>query len=159
MSRTIFKHIMFCTDFSENADRAFDVVLHLLQGNPGSSLVLFHIIPQPEAQFWKSYLYEVEDVEDKSGHDIDEKIEQTYIVRLPLKTGYTIVVEAGKVDEKILDYADKNDVDLIVIGRQGRSTSGTFLFGNITEKVARKSRCPVLIVPATFFFSEGEGES
>ena len=52
-----------------------------------------------------------------------------------------------KEDVQILECARKNNVDLIIIGREGKSTWGTHLFGNITERVARKAECPVLIVP------------
>ena len=39
------------------------------------------------------------------------------------------------------------DVDLIVMGRQGQSSIGKVLFGNVTEKITRKAPCAVLVVP------------
>ena len=35
---------------------------------------MFHVIPEPDAQFWKSYIYEVDDVDNKAKQDIDRKI-------------------------------------------------------------------------------------
>ena len=36
------------------------------------------------------------------------------------------------------------------MGRQGHSALQKALFGNVTEKVARKARCAVLIIPLDF---------
>ena len=57
----IFQRILFCTDFSRNADLAFSFALDLARRTPGTLLYLLHVIPEPEAQFWKTYLYEVEE--------------------------------------------------------------------------------------------------
>ncbi|HOD52626.1 MAG TPA: universal stress protein, partial [Candidatus Hydrogenedentes bacterium] len=57
-----YERILFCTDFSENAEFAFDYALDASVRRPGSILYIFHVIPEPDAQFWKTYLYEVEDV-------------------------------------------------------------------------------------------------
>ena len=36
------------------------------------------------------------------------------------------------------------------MGRHGRSSLEKMLFGNVTEKVARKAECAVLIIPLSF---------
>ena len=81
--RNIFKKILFCTDFSENSDAAFYYALNIAEGNPGSELIILHIIPEPDAQFWKSYIYEVDDVDEKAKSDIDEKIREAYLSQIP----------------------------------------------------------------------------
>jgi len=145
-----FKRILFCTDFSENADFAFDYAVDAATRRPGCELFLLHVIPETEAQFWKSYLYEVDDIDQKAKHDIDIKIDTNYKPRVPEGLMFKIEFVVGKDYIKILEFADENDIDLIVIGRQGRSGLQKALFGNVTEKVARKSKCAVLIVPMSF---------
>ena len=145
--RNIFKKILFCTDFSENADAAFYYALNIAEGNPESRLVLLHIIPEPDAQFWKSYLYEVEGVDKKAREDIEEKIRTMYLSKIPSEVSYEVKTVAGKADQKILELADEESVDLLVIGRGNRGGLGTLFFGKITEHVARRASCPVLIVP------------
>ena len=44
-----YERILFCTDFSENADFAFDYAIDAAKRRPGSTLYLFHVIPEPEA--------------------------------------------------------------------------------------------------------------
>ena len=117
---------------------------------PGCTLYLLHVIPEPDAQFWKTYIYEVDDVDNKAKHDIDEKIEASYLKRVPPGVNLEIAIEVGKDYQKILEFAEAKDIDLIIIGRQGRSTFGKVFFGSVTEKVTRKASCAVLVVPLSY---------
>ena len=61
-----------------------------------------------------------------------------------------VEVRIGKDYLKILEFAEEKNVDLIIIGRQGRSTLGKVFFGSVTEKVARKAKCAVLVIPLSY---------
>jgi nucleotide-binding universal stress UspA family protein len=74
--------------------------------------------------------------------------------------GYTgvapeLLVQQGFVPEAIVAFANRNDVDLIVMGTHGRQGLDRLALGSVTEKVLRKARCPVLAVrkPAHDFVS------
>lgn len=56
------------------------------------------------------------------------------------------VVLRGNAYERILDYADESDADLIVMGTHGRTGVDRYLLGSVTEKVVRTSDVPVLTV-------------
>ena len=56
----------------------------------------------------------------------------------------------GKDYLKILEFAEEKNIDLIIIGRQGRSSLGKVLFGNVTEIITRKANCAVLVIPLSF---------
>lgn len=144
-----FSQILFCTDFSENADFAFSFAVDAASRRPGSRLYLLHVIPESEAQFWKTYIYEVDDVDTKAKHDVDERIE-TYRSKLPEPIEFSVEIRVGKDDQEILDFARQRQVDLIVMGRQGRGALQKALFGNVTEKVVRKADCAVLVVPLSY---------
>lgn len=145
--RNIFKKILFCTDFSANADGAFRYALNIAEGNPESEIVIFHVVPEADAQFWKTYIYEVDRVDDKARSDIDDKVKKAYLDRIPANLSYSIRMAVGRPDQKILEAAVEIGADLIIMGRRGSSGVGTIFFGKTTEHIARKVRCPVLIVP------------
>jgi len=145
----LFEKILFCTDFSENADFAFQYAVKQMR-TKRAQLFLLHVIPEPEAQFWKTYLYEVDDVDNKARTDIDEKIEAAYLSKLPKGVDIKLEFRIGTDAAEILKYADEIEADLIVIGRQGRSSLGKVLFGNVTERVVRKANCAVMVVPLSF---------
>ena len=50
LPETRFKRILFCTDFSESADAAFEFALDAAIRRPGSTLFLLHVIHEPDRQ-------------------------------------------------------------------------------------------------------------
>ena len=52
----------------------------------------------------------------------------------------------GHPYEEIINIAETENVDLIVMGTHGRSGIAHFLIGSVTEKVIRTAPCPVLVV-------------
>ena len=52
----------------------------------------------------------------------------------------------GNADEEILNYAEKNNVDLIIMATHGRSGISRFAFGSVADRVPRHSTIPVLLV-------------
>ncbi|MDD5082511.1 MAG: universal stress protein [Dehalococcoidales bacterium] len=76
----------------------------------------------------KEYLAGVEDILTKDG------------------VGAKSVIVEGKAAETIVDYAENNGVDLIVMSTHGRSGPSRWAFGSVAEKIIRSSIIPVLIV-------------
>jgi len=54
--------------------------------------------------------------------------------------------EVGRPSRTIVDYADENDVDHIVMGSHGREGVSRILLGSVAEAVMRRSTVPVTIV-------------
>lgn len=54
-------------------------------------------------------------------------------------------VRHGTPHAEILDYADEQNIDLIVMGKRGRSDIDRVLLGSVTESVVRNADVPVLI--------------
>src|SRR3989339_909494 len=96
MTPTMCERILFCTDLSENADFAFLFALEAARQRPGSQLYLLHVIPETEAQFWKTYVYEVENVDNKAKHDIDQRIQEAYLPRVPEGIELKVEYRLGK---------------------------------------------------------------
>lgn len=148
-----YDRILFCTDFSLNADYAFHFALKAAERSGTATLHILHVIPEPEAQFWQTYLYEVEDVEGKARDDMDRKIREAYMDLIPEQITPVTAIRQGKTHEAILHYAGEINANLIVMGRQGFTGLGKAFFGNVTEKVVLHARCPILVIPYTH--SEG----
>ncbi len=142
-----FKRILFCTDFSESADAAFDFALDAAIRRPNSTLYLLHVIHEPDAQFWRSYLAEVENVDADAKRAIDAKVASAYLSRVP--TGLELKVEfrIGSESAAILEFANSARIDVIVLGRHGHGGVGKRLFGSVAERVVRRAECAVLVVP------------
>jgi len=79
----------------------------------------------------------------ENSHVLLREIENKY--SNGLSTTYLTVVDTAT--HGIIQQAEEWDAELIVIGTHGRTGLYHFLMGSVAEHVARKSACPVLIVP------------
>ena len=145
-----FKRILFCTDFSESADAAFEFALDATVRRPGSTLYLLHVIHEPDAQFWKSYIAEVDNIDADARKTIDAKVAAAYLSRVPPGLDVKVEFRIGPDAATILEFAKATQIDLIILGRHGHSSVGKALFGSVAEKIVRKAECAVLVVPLSY---------
>jgi nucleotide-binding universal stress UspA family protein len=68
-----------------------------------------------------------------------------------------LVRESSDVRREILVAAQALMSDLLVIGSHGRSGFERLMLGSVTEKVVRKSPCPVMVVPPRAQGATGPG--
>jgi len=63
--------------------------------------------------------------------------------------GIEVVVDilAGVPADEILFFAKENEIDLIVMGTQGRKGLGLIVFGSVAEKIVKNFGGPVLTIP------------
>ncbi len=127
--------------------KAFYYALNIAEGNPGSELIIYHVIPEPDAQFWRTYIYEVDDVDRKARTDIDKVIEESYLTKIPEGITHSVRMAIGNVGEEILEISKNEDIDLIVIGRGGGMNMINRLLGDFVKKLIHKADCPVLVIP------------
>ena len=57
-----------------------------------------------------------------------------------------VEVKSRDVARAIMEYAEQNEIDLIVMGASGMGNVKAFLIGSVSEEVLRKSICPVTVV-------------
>lgn len=81
---------------------------------------------------------------EKGQKYVDEVKERT--VEKTIKVQTEILVAVNSVVKEIVEYAEKQDVDLIVIGTRGMSGLKRILFGSTSSGVVTYAHCPVLVV-------------
>ncbi|MHB1167812.1 MAG: universal stress protein [Longimicrobiales bacterium] len=67
-------------------------------------------------------------------------------------------VANGDPAEVILQRAEENDADLLVLGTHGQGALARALIGSVSSLVARRARCPVLMVPPRYWQERRERE-
>ena len=140
------KKILVGCDFSPDSGQAFNHALSLAQEFE-AELHLAHVI-EPPAQ---PDLHKV----DKP---VSEEIQQDYRDFLTQKLKDMVPEEArywctpqtslleGQPYEKIVRYAETEDIDMIVLGARGHGLVKTLFLGSTTDRVVRRAPCPVLSV-------------
>ena len=59
----------------------------------------------------------------------------------------TTFTQLGNTRDEILATAEEWHADLIILGTHGRTGFDHFISGSVAESVARRAKCPVLIIP------------
>ena len=142
--------ILVGIDGSELARRAVEYAVSLAMHNKGGVLLL-HVIgvePKTPPSIWTTSEVEQRDREYIEKLRIaGESLLQEESSRIAL-TGVRVSthIEFGNPAEKILEVAEREGVDMIVIGVRGASKWKRLLLGSVSEKVIEGARVPVLIV-------------
>ncbi len=138
--------ILVGCDFSPDSGQAFKHALSLAQEFQ-AELHLAHVIEPPT----QPGLHK----EDKP---VLEEMQQNYQDLLIGKLKEMVPAEArnwctpqtglleGQPYEEIVTYAESKDIDMIVLGVRGHGLVKTLFLGSTTDRVVRRSPCPVLSV-------------
>ncbi len=136
---TGFKKIAIAIDGSINSRDAVDAGIELA-GVTNASVDAIYVIHSSLTKSNSSSLSE----EGKKATD--------YVKNEGEEKGVDVksVILEGNPAEKIIEYAEKNDADLVVMGTKGHSGIKRFMLGSVAENVVRHSMVPVMIVQSKF---------
>ncbi len=146
------KKILIAVDESENARRAVSYVSQLLEGIKGFEILILHVIPQPEEDYFSTSAEK-----DKWPGEHQLKVDAM------LKNYRELLIGEGfepadvsvrstlrycpSLAECILVERNQTKCSTIVVGRQGLSRSEEFLFGSVSSKIVNHARdCTVWVV-------------
>jgi len=140
------RKILYCTDFSENAEAAFVYALEMA-GKYQAGLDILHVLPPVLNPILTDTEWVVpEEPVASLISKIEERMQQVYGERVGENIESRLVVLDGHVSSEIIRYARENDVDLIVMGSYGLSGMGLVFFGSVANRVAHKAPCSVMII-------------
>jgi universal stress protein A len=145
-----YKKVLFCTDFSENADCAFDYAFGIAKRDD-AVLYIVHVTPSnPEGNaILSKYATETElsKIQENLRKDLAQKFNDRYLIQIRDQAKVKIVTKSGNAYEEILRFAMEEGIDLITIGTHGKTGLEHVFLGNIAEKIVRYSPVPVFIIP------------
>jgi universal stress protein A len=142
----LYQTILLATDFSPTSTDAFEEALRMAR-EFGSALKIMHCyeLPAPLAlPYATASLYEGLDREARLG--AEKKLER--LIRRAADRGVaaTPVLRQGFPDVEIVDSAERERADLIVLGTHGRRGASRLLLGSVAARVVATAGCPVLTV-------------
>ena len=138
------KHVLVPFDGSAAAEAAVNMVN---EDFPDASLTLLYVM-EPMADYSRHRSFPGYTEQDEFANEREKGEHLLKSAQNFLDKDRTVTTEliAGSPARAIIDYADGNDVDHIVIGSHGRSGLSRFLLGSTTETVVRRSAIPVTVI-------------
>lgn len=142
-----FMKILAPTDLSELCCSGLRYALELAR-EQSAEIVVLHVIPVSEG--WFSSREEngpVRDLMAKEQVALDQFLQDHFSESLNL-VEIRQKIEVGTPSSNIVEMAEREEVDLIVMSTHGRTGLKHMLMGSVTEKVIARAHCPVLSIPA-----------
>ena len=141
--KTIFSKILIAIDGSDASMDAVDYAISLSK-QYNAEIYALHVIradvdlfgPHDTSEYTTEMRNEGEKYMDKVRLKANEK-------NIQIKTE---IISSTNMAGGIVEYAEENDIDIIVIGTRGRSGFKKLLLGSVASHVVTYALCPVLVV-------------
>lgn len=132
--------ILFPTDFSAYGQEALGWAT-VLARDTGAMLIIAHV-EEPPMAYGGGEMYFPTEEGDR------EELRRALVKIVPTdpKVRFEHKLLVGDPATAIVEAAEQESVDLIVIGTHGRTGLTRLLMGSVAENVVRKAKCPVLTV-------------
>ncbi|AKB53169.1 universal stress protein [Methanosarcina sp. A14] len=139
------RQVIIATDGSETANEAADFGIEMI-GCSGAKVYAIYVIDTtpyrsvPLDKIWSDKVLEEFEKEGREATSYIEKIGKAAGVEVESR------VLKGHPAEKIVTFAEDNNIDMIIMGSLGKSGYERVLLGSVSEKVIRHAKIPVLVV-------------
>jgi len=139
----LFKNILVPYDGSSQSKHAFKVALDMAK-KYNSKLSMITVLDTygfwGRSTLWDKVMKDVENFvtkEFKSFKPAAKKAQVSFISK---------IIESPSITKAIVSYSKSKKIDLIVMGAHGITGWNKLILGSVTNGVAHRVRCPVLIV-------------
>ncbi len=133
------KKILVGFDGSEGSENALNKAMMFIDDD--GELLLLAVVPSPDDKsFVDTEIYAT--LKQKAKNLIFQVIEDIGEHSFDVRG----IVEEGNIAAKIIDIANQENCDLIVLGSKGTSELGQYPIGSVANKVVQYAHKPVMVV-------------
>jgi nucleotide-binding universal stress UspA family protein len=147
----MFRSIVVGTDGSDTATQAVRQAADLAR-SVGAKLELVSAYePVSEARLREERRQAPEDLQwaINPREDVDSTLESAADIARQAGVEVEVFSRQGDPADAILDVAEEQDADLIIVGNKGMTGAKRFLLGSVPNKVSHHAPCSVLIIRTT----------
>lgn len=139
------KRVLVAIDGSSKAWDAFEFAVEKF---PEAEVTVFHVIDPVEGGYavGSGLPRSSEDWYEEQRADADSLFEEARERAAGTDVPIHSAVEVGRPSQVIVEYADDEGFDHIVVGSHGRSGVSRILLGSVAETVVRRSTVPVTVI-------------
>lgn len=157
MQEKPFSRVLVAIDGSISSMHTIDYAISIAMKN-NSQLVILYVIDVYKYPYLPSsiilaptfgsekYLEEKNEAEEQM-NKIKEKYKQKTKNNIDSKELKTEIVEGAKsAATTIMEYAESENIDLIIIGSKGRTSFKKLLLGSVSSDIIKNAHCAVLVI-------------
>ena len=152
-----FSKILVAVDGSESSMDAVDYAISITKKSCGNaSLIALHVMYPPAGYAYSDNILgfvtpsSIEDLLEKCKQEFqpwfDKIKEKAYKNNGKIQLKTDLILTPASIVGAIIQYAEHEKVDLIVIGTRGRSGIKKMLLGSVAAGVVTYAHCPVMVV-------------
>jgi nucleotide-binding universal stress UspA family protein len=145
MELTISK-VLVPIDFSEYSKMALDYAVQFAKHFKSELILIYVIEPIVYPSDFGLGQIPINQVDFEIHSRSEEELRKLIEEKIPAEVKASHIVRTGKPFLEIINTAQDNNCDLIIIATHGHTGIEHILFGSTAEKVVRKSPVPVLVV-------------
>jgi len=152
---TQIKKVLYATDLSKNSSYAFLYATDMAKRHHARIVILHAIEPIPP--YAEVYTGMTDEIKRKQQEETVEEIKkhlQDFCKKAEAQMGppcieliSKILIPHGHPPEEILNAADEEDCDVIVLGTHGKGFLAHTFLGSVSNAVLHRTRKPVFVIP------------
>ncbi|MYL51112.1 universal stress protein [Halobacillus litoralis] len=138
----MYKKILVAADGSNHSIRTAERAAELANLQGDGEITIVYVIDSEQSK--SDVLSEGDQgMVEQRRHQRLKPIEEIFQQK---NASYQIKIQHGEPGPTIVNYANENNFDLVVIGSRGLNTLQEMVLGSVSHKVAKRAKCPVMIV-------------
>lgn len=138
----MFQRILLAADGSAHSVRATENVIQLVTNKETAFVTVVYVVDGSTSKSDVLHNKDRKDIAEKRKDklkDILSLLEMSHV-------SYELKILHGEPGETIVEFANKNEFDCLVIGSRGLNRLQSMVLGGVSHKVAKGAKCPVMIV-------------
>jgi nucleotide-binding universal stress UspA family protein len=149
----MYKKIMVPLDGSKLAECVFPHLETIVKGCDSPEVIVVQAV-EPLSVPYGREVSQFTSLEQVKAFEIHQKVDaEKYLKKIVARLMKTAVkakaeVIYGKASEVLSDYANKSNIDLVIIATHGRSGISRWVWGSVADRLVRSVCMPVLMVRA-----------
>ena len=147
----MFKKILVPTDGSKSSERAGEYAISVADLN-SADIILLNVVNTdylnalPQRDLSEKIDEGLRDEAKEIVEKFKKKIEDEKCSGNCKNINWISIIRPGKPEDVILEVADDENVDQIIMGKSGKNSIERFLLGSTTERVVRETKVPVNVI-------------
>lgn len=138
------KKILWATDFSDEAQEAL-LYADAFAKTFKASLLALHVVPDFSPALYDTAAVIKGELVKRVNAIKNEAKQRLETIKKNKGISYQIIVREGTAAKKIIEIAEEEKADLIVMGKRGKSAIEKLFIGSVANHILRNSPVPILL--------------